>query len=244
LDSCAKDAYHFSVFFGAACSILRRTVSLQERPLSASLISVQVGVPRTVLRDGEEVSTGIFKTPVRQRVWMRTLNIDGDRQADLSVHGGPNKAVYAYPSEHYPFWRNELPATELPWGAFGENLTTSGLLENNVCIGDRFSIGTAEVVVTQPRMPCFKLNLKFDRDDMVKRFLASHRSGFYLRVLREGEIGAGDEIVPVHQDEHRVSVLDTLRLHLGETDSMELRTRALQVEYLSPSWRKELSEQA
>jgi MOSC domain-containing protein YiiM len=195
------------------------------------------------MRDGEEVSTGIFKTPVQKRIQMRSLNLDGDRQADLSVHGGPNKAVYVYPSEHYPYWQKELPGMALPWGACGENLTTSGLAESAVCIGDRFTIGAAEVVVTQPRLPCFKLNLKFGRDDMVKRFLASRRTWFYLRVLREGEVGAGDEIVPAHQDENRVSVLDALRLHLHESDSSELRNRALQVEYLSPSWRKEFSEQ-
>lgn len=187
--------------------------------------------------------TGIFKFPVETRLRMRELNLDGDRQADLSVHGGPNKAVYVYPSEHYPFWRKELPGMELPWGALGENLTTSGLLESAVCIGDRFAIGTAEVVVTQPRLPCFKLNLKFNRDDMVKRFLASRFTGFYLRVLREGEVGAGDAIVPVHRDEHRVSVLDALLLHLRESDSRELLERALQVEYLSPSWRQEFLEQ-
>jgi MOSC domain-containing protein YiiM len=208
-----------------------------------TLISVQVGIPRKVLRDGEEVLTGIFKTPVNGRLRMCTLNLEGDRQADLSVHGGPNKAVYGYPSEHYAYWKKELPGVELPWGSFGENLTTSGLLESEVHIGDRFSIGAAEVVVTQPRLPCFKLNLKFDRDDIVKRFLASHYSGFYFRVLREGEVGAGDEIVPIHQDENRVSVLDTLRLYLRESDSSELRNRALRLEYLSPSWRKELSAQ-
>jgi MOSC domain-containing protein YiiM len=211
--------------------------------MSPSLISVQVGLPRGLARDGNEVVTGIFKTPVETRLRMRELNLDGDRQADLSVHGGPNKAVYAYPSEHYPFWRNQLPGMELPWGAFGENLTTSGLLESAVCIGDRFAIGTAEVVVTQPRLPCFKLNMKFNRDDMVRRFLASHYSGFYLRVLREGEVGQGDAIRPIHQDEQRVSVLDALRLHLRESDSSELRERAMRVEYLSPSWRKEFSQQ-
>jgi MOSC domain-containing protein YiiM len=207
------------------------------------LISLQVGVPRTVTRDGEEVSTGIFKSPVEKRLRMRYLNLDGDRQADLTVHGGQNKAVYAYPSEHYPFWKNELPGVDLPWGSFGENLTTSGLLESEVCIGDRFAIGTAEVVITQPRLPCFKLNLKFGRDDMVKRLLASHHTGFYFRVLREGEVGAGDEIVRVHRDENRVTVLDILHLYLNESRSSELRQRALQVEYLSPSWRKEFSEQ-
>jgi MOSC domain-containing protein YiiM len=207
------------------------------------LISIQVGVPRTVIRDGWEVSTGIFKAPVEKRVQLHWLNLVGDQQADLTVHGGQNKAVYAYPSEHYPFWKNELPGTDLTWGAFGENFTTSGLLESAVCVGDRFTIGTAEVVVTQPRLPCFKLNLKFDRGDMVKRFLSSHHSGFYFRVLREGEVGAGDEIVPVHQDENRVSVLDVLRLYLHELDSSELLRRALQVKYLPPSWRKEFSEQ-
>ena len=211
--------------------------------MGPTLISVQVGLPRKVVRDGEEVLTGIFKTPVNGRLRMCTLNLEGDRQADLSVHGGPNKAVYGYPSEHYAYWKKELPSVELPWGSFGENLTTSGLLESEVHIGDRFTIGAAEVVVTQPRLPCFKLNLKFQRDDMVKRFLASHYSGFYFRVLREGEVGAGDEIVPIHRDENRVSVLDTLRLYLRESDSSELRNRALRLEYLSPSWRKELSAQ-
>jgi len=207
------------------------------------LISLNVARPRPTIYKAASINTGIFKKPVSGRRALRTLNLDGDQQADLSVHGGPFKAVYAYPSEHYPFWKKALPGVDLPWGAFGENLTTSGLAESAVCIGDRFTIGTAEVVVTQPRLPCFKLNLKFGRDDMVKRFLASRRTGFYLRVLREGEVGAGDEIVPVHRDENRVSVLDALRLHLHESDSSELRDRALQVEYLSPSWRKEFSEQ-
>ena len=209
----------------------------------AKLISLQVGLPRTVTRDGQEVATGIYKAPVEKRVRLRELNLDGDQQADLSAHGGRDKAVYAYPSEHYPFWKQELQGIDLPWGAFGENFTTAGLLESAVCLGDRFTIGTAEVVVTQPRIPCFKLNLKFDRDDMAKRFLASHRSGFYLRVLREGEAGAGDEIVLALADKNRVSVSDALRLYLHESDSSELRHRALQVEYLSPSWRKELSRQ-
>jgi MOSC domain-containing protein YiiM len=236
------DEYHFRrdthnvAFASNACAKIGLAVA-------ATLISVQVGLPRTVLQGNEEVSTGIFKSPVESRLRMRSLNLDGDRQADLSVHGGPNKAVYAYPSENYPYWKNELPGVELPWGAFGENLTTSGLTESDVCIGDRFSIGGAEVVVTQPRLPCFKLNLKFGRDDMVKRFLASRRTGFYLRVLKEGEVGAGDDIVRVHHNEQQVSVVETLLLHLGESKSSELRQRVLQVEYLSPSWRKEISEQ-
>lgn len=210
---------------------------------AASLISVQVGIPRVVLRDGEEVATGIFKMPMQKRILMRSLNLDGDRQADLSVHGGRDKAVYAYPSEHYAFWKHELPGVDLPRGAFGENLTTEGLLEANVHLGDRFQIGTAEVAVTQPRLPCFKLNLKFQRDDMAKRFLASRRTGFYFRVLREGEIGAGDEIVRVHQDENRVSIADAMKIYLGDPDAAELRERALRVQYLSNSWREEFSAQ-
>ena len=208
-----------------------------------ALISVQVGIPRTVLRDGQEVSTGIFKSPVAKRLRLRALNLEGDQQADLSVHGGQDKAVYAYPSEHYPFWNKELPGVDLPWGVLGENFTTAGLLESDVCLGDRFTIGTAEVVVTQPRIPCFKLNLKFDRDDMIKRFLASRRTGFYLRVLREGEVGAGDEIIRVHQDENRVSVSDALKAYLHEPDSGELLQRALRVKYLSAAWREEFSGQ-
>ena len=211
--------------------------------MSPTLISLQVGAPRIVMLNGREVSTGIFKIPVQKRLQMRALNLDGDRQADLSVHGGRDKAVYAYPSEHYAYWKNELPRMALPRGSFGENLTTEGLLEGEVFLGDRFTIGTAEVVITQPRIPCFKLNLKFQRDDMAKRFLASRRSGFYFRVLREGEIGAGDEIVRVGQDENRVSISDALKVYLGAPGSGELRKRALRVKYLSDSWREEFSGQ-
>jgi MOSC domain-containing protein YiiM len=204
-----------------------------------ALISIQVGTPRTIHRDNEEVSTGIFKSPVHGRLHLHWLNLDGDRQADLSVHGGRDKAVYGYPSEHYPFWQKELPGVELPWGAFGENFTTAGLLEDTVCLGDQFRIGTAIVVVTQPRLPCFKLNLKFERHDMIKRFLASRRSGFYFRVLQEGEVGAGDEIMRIRQDENHVSISDANRIYLKESNSNELIERALRVEYLSASWRED-----
>jgi MOSC domain-containing protein YiiM len=214
----------------------------QEPALAPSLISVQVGVPRVVVRGGEEVATGIFKVSVQKRVQMRACNLDGDRQADLVNHGGRDKAVYAYPSEHYVFWKSELPGMELPWGSFGENLTVAGLLEADVCLGDRFQIGTAEVVVTQPRIPCFKLNLKFQRDDMARRFLASRRTGFYLRVLREGEVGAGDEIVRLHRDGNRVSIADAMKFYLGDPDSDKLREAALRVEHLSEAWREEFSQ--
>jgi MOSC domain-containing protein YiiM len=207
------------------------------------LISIQVGIPRTVQVDGGEVTTAIFKVPVDKRITLHWLNLEGDKQADLSVHGGRDKTVYAYPSEHYSFWKKELPGADLSWGAFGENFTTAGLLEGDVFIGDRFTIGMAEVVVTQPRIPCFKLNLKFNRDDMAKRFLVSRRSGFYLRVLREGEVSAGDPIVRTHQDENRVSISDAMRIYLHEPNLNEVRHRALQVKYLSASWRERFSEQ-
>lgn len=215
-----------------------------EPALVGTLISVQVAVPQIVTRDGMEVVTGIFKIPVQRRVMMRALNLDGDRQADLVNHGGRDKAVYAYPSEHYASWRNELPGVELPWGSFGENLTVAGLLESDVCLGDRFQIGEAEVVVTQPRIPCYKLNLRFQRDDLAKRFLMSRRTGFYLRVLREGEIGAGDKILCVHRDENGVSIADMMKFYLGDPDSDKFREAALRVEYLSAGWREEFSSQS
>ena len=163
------------------------------------LLSVNTGKPRTVSADGRKVRTSIWKSPREGRVAVGTLNLDGDRQSDLRVHGGARKAVYIYPSEHYEFWRGELPGVELPWGAFGENLTTIGLREDEVRIGDRIAIGSAEFQVTQSRQPCFKLGIRFGRDDMLARFIASDRSGFYVSVVREGEVGAGDAIAIVER---------------------------------------------
>jgi MOSC domain-containing protein YiiM len=200
------------------------------------LISVCVGVPREADWKGKPVTTGIFKQPVDGRVMMRSLNLDGDRQADLTVHGGVEKAVYAYPVEHYAYWRQEFPNDELPWGAFGENLTVEGLLESEVNIGDRFRIGTAEVMVTQPRFPCFKLNLKFGRDDMVKRFLNSRLSGIYFSVVQEGEIGAGDAITLVSRDEHNITVADIVQIYVREA-SDDLVRRAIQVPALAADLR-------
>ena len=204
------------------------------------VISVNVGLPRPVSWKGRRIMTGIFKEPVEGRVRLRRHNLAGDGQADLSVHGGPEKAVYAYPSEHYPYWRRELEVETLPWGAFGENLTTEGWWEDRVHIGDRFWIGTAELVVTQPRTPCFKLALKFDRDDVVERFLASGRPGIYFGIVQEGEIGAGDAMERVHEDENRVTVVDVMRLYLerkGQSDPEMLR-RVVRVEALAAGWRE------
>ncbi len=162
------------------------------------LVSLNVARPQLTVHNGTTINTGIFKKPVSGPVPLRTLNLDGDRQADLSVHGGPNKAVYAYPSEHYPFWQQELPGTDLPFGMFGENFTTEGLCEDDTAHRRSVRIGSAIVMVRQPRIPCYKLAAKFQRDDMIERFLRSGRSGFYFSVEQEGTVAAGD-IVRVAQ---------------------------------------------
>jgi MOSC domain-containing protein YiiM len=201
------------------------------------LISVNTGLPRVVTWRGKTVTTGIFKTPVDGPVMLRALNLDGDKQADLSVHGGASKAVYAYPVEHYDFWRNELPDMNLPYGMFGENFTTEGLLENALNIGDRFRIGAAEIIVTEPRMPCYKLGLKFGRADIVKRFLASRRTGFYFAVLKEGEVQAEDTIELLGRDGNGITVADITRLYAFEKDDLKMLRRVVQLEALSESWR-------
>jgi MOSC domain-containing protein YiiM len=207
------------------------------------LISVSVGLPRQVSWKGKPVMTGIFKQPVQDRVMMRSRNLDGDGQADLTVHGDVDKAVYAYPAEHYDYWRQELPDVDLPWGAFGENLTIEGLSEAAVNIGDRFRIGNAEIKVTQPRFPCFKLNLKFERDDMVKRFLSSYRSGIYFSVLKEGEIGAGDTVELVSRDENNITVADIVQLYVRKAKDPDLLRRAIQVPALADSLREDFQQQ-
>lgn len=201
------------------------------------LISVNVGLPREVVWKGKTVMTGIFKEPVAGRVRVRILNLDGDRQADLSVHGGIEKAVYAYPSEHYNYWREQLPDMELPWGMFGENLTVEGLKESEINIGDQFRIGSSLFMVTQPRMPCYKLAVKFNRDDILKRFLNSGRSGLYFSVIEEGEIGASDQIELVRRDEHAVTVADITKLYVSKGRDKELLRRATMVEALPGDWR-------
>ncbi|HEX6437387.1 MAG TPA: MOSC domain-containing protein [Candidatus Binatia bacterium] len=201
------------------------------------LISTNVGLPRIVTFNGDPVSTGIFKEPVAGRVMLRTLNLDGDRQADLSVHGGRSKAVYLYPSEHYDYWKRELPGMNLPWGMFGENFTSAGLLESEINIGDRFRVGSAVVIVTEPRMPCYKLGIKFGRSDIVKKFLASGRTGFYFGVWQEGEVGADDSIELIEKADLNVRVSDITRLYTREKHNLGLLRRAVQVEALPESWK-------
>ena len=202
------------------------------------LVAISVGGPREVQWRGRSVQTSIFKTPVSRRVHVTRGNIEGDQQSDLSVHGGPEKAVYAYPAEHYNFWRRELGDAELSWGAFGENFTTEGLLEDEVWIGDRYRVGTVELVVTQPRMPCYKLAIRFERPDMVKRFHQSRRSGFYLAVEREGEVGAGDAIERLARDERRLTVADVVALYATDSANQPLLENASDHPSLPAAWRE------
>src|SRR5580704_4131632 len=213
------------------------------------IVSVNTGLPREITWHGTIVTTGIFKEPVEGRVALRKLNLDGDRQADLTVHGGAFKAVYCYSLGHYEYWKKELPGRQLPMGMFGENFTIDGgkdePLEESVHLGDRFSIGTAEVVVTQPRLPCYKLGLRFGSDDMVKRFLASGRTGFYVAVVREGEVGVGDEIKVIGRETQAVPVSEITRLYVakryGEVEIRAVR-RALEVKELAESWKEYFRE--
>jgi MOSC domain-containing protein YiiM len=204
------------------------------------LLSLNTGLPREVTWHGRPVTTGIYKQPVAGRIALRKLNLDGDRQADLTVHGGEFKAVYCYPFAHYDYWKKELPGRQLTLAMFGENFTTEGLLEDSVHLGDTFSIGSAEVVVTQPRLPCYKLGIRFNSDDMVRRFLASGRTGFYFAVTREGQVAAGDPIKLIDRDPNAVTVSEITRLYIAKSysdgDLASLR-RALKVEALPASWK-------
>jgi len=206
------------------------------------LVAVSVGRPRDVVWRGKSVRTSIWKSPVTGKVRVGTLNLAGDEQSDLSVHGGADKAVYVYPSEHYACWREELPGVELPWGAFGENLTSEGLFEAEVRIGDRLRVGTAEFVVTQPRLPCFKLGIRFERPEIVKEFFRSRRTGFYLSVLREGYLGEGDPIELTAREDHGVTVADIVELYAQGSENEALLRRAVAVAALPESWRAHFRE--
>ena len=201
------------------------------------ILSLNISLPREVIWQGKVVTTGIFKEPVNGPVMLRRLNLDGDGQADLTVHGGASKAVYAYPSEHYAFWRAELPGMDLPWGMFGENSTTEELLETAVYIGDRFRIGETEVMVTEPRMPCYKLGIKFGRAGIIKRFLASRRTGFYFAVVHEGMVAAGAVLELIGRGQQEISVADITRLYAFEKGDVKSLRRAIEVEALPESWK-------
>jgi len=204
------------------------------------VVSVNVGLPREVLWKGMTVQTAIFKAPIAGVVAVRQMNLAGDQQADLTVHGGSEKAVYGYPAEHYEYWRGQLPDISFSWGAFGENLTTEGLWEDTLFIGDLFRVGSAVLRVTQPRMPCYKLQLRFDRDDMIKRFLVSGRSGFYFSVIEPGDVGAGSKVEVLYRDPQSVTVADIMSLYLGQRRDPKLLQRAMNVSSLPENWKTQL----
>jgi MOSC domain-containing protein YiiM len=205
------------------------------------IISVNVGMPRLVEYNGEPLATGIYKNPVKGKVRVNPLNLEGDSQADLSVHGGVSKSVYAYPFEHYEFWQNEYPGKDLPIAIFGENLTTEGITETEICSGDRIKIGTAEFVVTEPRFPCFKLGIRFESKDIIRRFQKSRRSGFYLSVAKTGGIQAGDAIEFLERDPNRVTIEELVRL-ADEKDVTEIARRALKVNALPEKWKEHIQK--
>jgi len=208
------------------------------------VISVNVGLPREAVWQGIQVETAISKDPVDGAVKIGELNLAGDKQADLTVHGGPEKAVYAYPADHNEYWRKELPKVAFSPGKFGENLTTEGLGEDTLCIGDRLRIGTAVLIVTQPRLPCYKLEVRFGRDDMIKRFLASGRSGFYFSVVEPDEVRSGSEIEILSRDANGVTVTNIQQLYLGENREQELLQRAINVSALPENWKGSLLERS
>jgi MOSC domain-containing protein YiiM len=207
-----------------------------------TLVSLNVARPRLVVYNGRTINTGIFKQPVSGPVQLRILNLDGDRQADLSVHGGPYKAVYGYPSEHYPNWRQELPGVDLPWGMFGENFTTAGLAEDELHVGDRFQLGSSIVMVRQPRTPCYKLAAKFQRDDILERFLLSGRSGFYFSVEQEGSVAEGDAFELLKRNQDGITIAEMNRLYVREKYNQDLLRKAVRTAALPENWREHFSE--
>lgn len=206
------------------------------------IISLNVARPRLTVYQGRTINTGIFKEPVSGPVQLRTLNLDGDRQADLTVHGGPYKAVYGYPSEHYPYWRQQLERADLPWGMFGENFTTEGLFETDLHIGDQLRIGTATLVVRQPRMPCYKLAAKFQRDDILDLFLRSGRSGFYFSVEQEGVVQAGDAFEFLGHEPQAISIAEMNRLFVEDKYNVGLIEKAITSPALPEDWRDYLAK--
>jgi MOSC domain-containing protein YiiM len=227
---------------GSLFEILRNSGSVTQE-INMKLVSVNVGLPRAVISKGKSITTGIFKEPVEGRIRVETLNLVGDRQADLKVRGGIHKAVYGYPAEHYEFWRHELPGIELPWGMFGENLTIEGLLEDEVNIGDQLRIGSAELVVTQARLPCYKLAVKFGREDIIKRFLESGRTGFYFAVIKEGEVEAGNSIEIISRDGNALTIAVVTQLYINGEDDLETLRLALKVDALPDSWKHHFERQ-
>jgi MOSC domain-containing protein YiiM len=208
------------------------------------VLSVNVGLPRKVLFNGQTITTAIFKDPVIGPVMLRKINLDGDKQADLTVHGGVDKAVYSYPAEHYDYWRKQYPNIDIIWGMFGENFTTEGLMEDTVNIGDQIQIGLAKLVAVQPRMPCYKLGVRFGFMEIIRRFLSSGRPGIYFKVLKQGEVNTGDKIEIIKKDKNNVTVKDIVRLYINRdhVDNIETMRRAIKIGALPEGWKYEFQQ--
>ena len=204
------------------------------------VVSVNVGLPKQVSYGKRQVVTSIFKEPIEGRVKVTTLNLDGDAQADLSVHGGLDKAIYSYSGEHYKYWKEVYPTIVMPFGMFGENLTTQGLNEDTVNIGDQYQIGSSRLVVTQPRMPCYKLGIKFGRMDILEKFINSQRPGIYYKVLQEGDLGTGDNITLLHKDKNNVTINDIVSLYINDRhdkENISKMKKATKLKSLPESWK-------
>jgi MOSC domain-containing protein YiiM len=208
------------------------------------VLSVNVGLPRKVLFNGQTITTAIFKDPVKGPVMLRKINLDGDKQADLTVHGGADKAVYSYPAEHYDYWRKQYPNIDIIWGMFGENFTTEGLMEDTVNIGDQVQIGSAKLVATQPRMPCYKLGVRFGIMEIIRRFLSSGRPGIYFKVLKQGEVKTDDKIEIIEKDKNNVTVKDIVHLYINRdhVDNIEIMRRAIKISALPEGWKYEFQQ--
>src|SRR5262252_239453 len=203
----------------------------------AKLLSVNVGLPRDVAWHGRIVRTGIWKDPVHGRRRVKRLNVEGDGQADLGGHGGEQRAVFVYQIESYRYWEERLGRSDFTHGQFGENFTIEELPDDEVCVGDRYRIGTALFEVTQPRVTCYRIGLRMNEPRMPALLTSSGRPGFYLRVLQEGEVGAGDEIVKVGEADEQMTVAEINALLYSANHSPDRLERALRIEALSPGWR-------
>src|SRR5437016_394991 len=203
----------------------------------ARLLSLNVGLPRDIVWKGRTVHTGIWKNPLRGRCRVGRLNLEGDGQGDLAGHGGEQRAVFVYQIESHRYWQEQLNRTDFVHGQFGENFTIEGLPDDAVCIGDRYEIGSALFEVTQPRVTCYRVGIRMNEPRMPALLTSSGRPGFYFRVLQEGEVGAGDEIVKVAEAKERMTVAEINALLYSPNHAPERLQRALRIEALSPGWR-------
>jgi MOSC domain-containing protein YiiM len=202
----------------------------------ARLLSVNVGLPRDIAWRGKTVHTAIWKTPVQGRCMVRRLNIDGDGQGDLAGHGGEHRAVFAYQKDSYHYWQNQLGRDDFDYGQFGENFTVDGLSDQEVCIGDRYRVGSALFEVTQPRVTCYRVGIRMNEPQMAALLVAHGRPGFYFRVLEEGEVEAGDEIVQVATGPERMTVFEISALLYMPGHPRSKLVRALHIPALSAGW--------